>query len=99
MFAIVIIEKVSKIDRIKSSEHIVIDSAIGMWISFFMLWESNTSVIITGLILFYFICRIKPFPINIFRTFRGGTGIVADDIAAGMITNLVLRILLIRGFF
>jgi phosphatidylglycerophosphatase A len=37
----------------------------------------------------------KPFPISFLeRRFKGGTGIVLDDIAAGVVANITLRIIL-----
>ncbi|MBW1759769.1 MAG: phosphatidylglycerophosphatase A, partial [Deltaproteobacteria bacterium] len=37
---------------------------------------------------------LKPFPIRTFeRKFSGGAGIVLDDVAAGIIGNIVLRII------
>ena len=43
---------------------------------------------------------IKPFPIRLIeRSFSGGTGIVLDDVAAGLASNLVIRIyFLIVGY-
>jgi len=40
---------------------------------------------------------LKFFPLSLFEEFRGGVGIVADDFAAGMLANLLLRALIVVG--
>lgn len=97
LLAIGIAEKIEKIERSKDPEEVVIDEALGMWVSLFFIWDANFITILAGFVLFRLFDILKPFPVNLFQTFRGGTGIVADDLAAGMITNLILRILLLKG--
>lgn len=97
LLAIGISERIEKIERSKDPEEIVIDEAVGMWVSLFFIWDANFMTILVGFVLFRLFDILKPFPINLFQTFRGGTGIVADDMAAGMLTNLILRILLLKG--
>ncbi len=99
LLAIGISEKIEKILRSKDPEEIVIDEAAGMWISLIFIGEIGWGAIICGLIIFRLLDILKPFPINLFQTFRGGTGILADDLAAGMITNFILRLLVLRGIF
>ncbi|HOI92487.1 MAG TPA: phosphatidylglycerophosphatase A [Candidatus Rifleibacterium sp.] len=97
LFAIGIAEKIEKIDRSKDPEEVVIDEAAGMWLSLFLIWDASILTILVGFLLFRLFDILKPFPVNLFQTFRGGTGILADDLAAGMLTNFILRILLLRG--
>lgn len=97
LFAIGIAEKIEKIDRSKDPEEVVIDEAAGMWLSLFLIWDASVLTILVGFLLFRLFDILKPFPVNLFQTFRGGTGILADDLAAGMLTNFILRILLLRG--
>ena len=99
LFAIGIAEKIEKIDRSKDPEEVVIDEAAGMWLSLFLIWDASILTILVGFLLFRLFDILKPFPVNLFQTFRGGTGILADDLAAGMLTNFILRILLLRGIF
>ena len=81
----------------KDPVEIVIDETAGMWVALFGLWEANLAVIVTAFLLFRILDFFKPFPISIFQTFNGGKGIVADDVAVGMVTNLVVRILLLKN--
>jgi phosphatidylglycerophosphatase A len=97
LLAMGIAEKIEKIERSKDPEEIVIDEAAGMWLSLFMIWDASFLTILTAFALFRFFDIFKPFPVNLFQTFRGGTGILADDLAAGMITNFILRLLLLKG--
>lgn len=97
LFAIGIAEKIEKIDRSKDPEEVVIDEAAGMWLSLFLIWDASVLTIFIGFLLFRLFDILKPFPVNLFQTFRGGTGILADDLAAGMLTNFILRLLLLRG--
>lgn len=97
LLAIGVAEKIEKIDRSKDPEEVVIDEATGMWLSLFLIWDASFGTILVGFILFRLFDILKPFPVNLFQTFRGGTGILADDLAAGMLTNFVLRLLLLKG--
>jgi phosphatidylglycerophosphatase A len=49
-----------------------------------------------GFVLFRLLDIAKPYPIGwLDRHLKGGLGIVADDVAAGVIANLTLRLILI----
>ncbi len=91
----------NKYEKLKSTKgllpSILIDKAFGVWLSIFLLWEINLLTIIVALGIFTFLNYYKPFPINIFYSFKKGRGVLADDLAAGIITNIIVRILLIKG--
>lgn len=97
LLAIGISERIEKIDRSKDPEEVVIDEAVGMWATLLFIWDASFAVVLVGFLLFRLLDILKPFPINLFQTYRGGTGIVADDLAAGMVANLILRVLLLQG--
>ncbi len=97
VFAIVVSQAMEDIDETKDPVEIVIDETAGMWVALFGLWEANLTVIVSAFLLFRILDFFKPFPISIFQTFNGGKGIVADDVAVGMVTNLVVRILLLKN--
>ncbi|MBI4690413.1 MAG: phosphatidylglycerophosphatase A [Nitrospirae bacterium] len=75
----------------KDPKYIVIDEFVGYMVSLLFLplrWE----YIISAFILFRFFDIIKPPPIRKIECgLKGGLGIVGDDIAAGIYTNLVLQ--------
>lgn len=99
LFATAIASKMEEIEDTKNPVEVVIDGSVGMWISLFGLWDVNLSMIASAFILFRLLDSLKPFPISIFQTFKGGIGIVADDIAAGMVVNIIIRFLLLKAVF
>jgi len=73
---------------------IVIDEISGMVISLAGL-PFNAATVLSGFALFRILDITKPFPIRYLeRKYTGGTGIVLDDVAAGIMTNITLRIIL-----
>lgn len=79
----------------QSSEHdakeIVIDEVVGFLIT--MVWLPMTwQSLVLGFILFRFLDIVKPPPIRqLDLHVKGGVGVMADDIAAGLIASLVLQ--------
>ncbi|MGB7574212.1 MAG: phosphatidylglycerophosphatase A [Thermodesulfobacteriota bacterium] len=77
----------------KDDQRIVIDEIVGFLIT--MLWiPKTTRFIIIGFILFRFFDILKPIPIRrIERKFKGGFGVVLDDVVAGVYANIVLQVI------
>ena len=70
-----------------------------------MLWSAmiltliglpfNIITVVAGFLLFRILDIWKPYPIRFFdKKLSGGVGVVMDDVAAGILGNLVLRVLL-----
>jgi len=78
---------------------IVIDEIAGMAVALIGL-PYNVFTVVVGFSIFRLFDALKPFPIrNLERSLSGGIGIVSDDVAAGLISNLSLRaIIAITGF-
>jgi phosphatidylglycerophosphatase A len=75
----------------KDSSHIVIDEFAGYALSVLFLPHTLSSLVVSFL-LFRFFDILKPLPIRwIERTIPGGFGIMADDLVAGVYTNLVMH--------
>jgi phosphatidylglycerophosphatase A len=74
------------------SGHIIIDEFVGFLIS--VIYIPHTyGYLASAFLLFRFFDILKPFPIRkLERTIKGGAGIMADDILAGIFTNLVIQI-------
>jgi phosphatidylglycerophosphatase A len=71
---------------------IVIDEIVGMAVTFFAV-EFSWTAAMAGFVLFRFFDILKPFPIRYLeKRYSGGFGVVIDDVAAGIMSNLVLRI-------
>jgi phosphatidylglycerophosphatase A len=77
----------------KDDPRIVIDEIIGFLIT--MLWVPQTiRFVIIGFFLFRFFDILKPFPIRrLEKVFKGGFGVVLDDVVAGVYANVVLRLI------
>jgi len=76
----------------RDSPHIVIDEISGMMIAFLALPHSLTSLA-AAFTLFRLLDILKPPPLSRLQDLRGGWGIMADDIGAGILANLLLRLL------
>ena len=73
---------------------VVIDEIAGMVVTLVGL-PFNPTTAIVGFALFRILDILKPYPIRVLdQRLRGGFGIVADDVVAGVLANIVLRILL-----
>jgi phosphatidylglycerophosphatase A len=77
----------------KDDQRIVIDEIMGFLIT--MLWAPKTiRFVIIGFFLFRFFDILKPFPIRrLEKGFKGGFGVVLDDVLAGVYANIVLRLI------
>ena len=80
----------------KDAHCIVIDEFVGMQVSLLALTPNLVTGII-GFVLFRIFDILKPFPVGASQRIRGGFGVVADDILAGIYTRILL--LLIIHFF
>ena len=69
----------------------VIDEVAGIMVSFFLV-PLSWPVVVTGFFLFRAFDMFKIYPANKLEDMGGGFGIMADDLAAGLYTNLVLQI-------
>ena len=67
---------------------IVIDEVVGMWIA---LYGQGPGLFVPAFGLFRILDIVKPFPVRNLERLPGGIGIMADDIAAGILANLILR--------
>ena len=73
---------------------IVIDEIAGMILTLIGL-PFNMIMVVPGFILFRALDIWKPYPIRFFdKNLSGGVGVVMDDVAAGILSNFILRILL-----
>jgi phosphatidylglycerophosphatase A len=93
LFSVIIAGKAESLLEIEDPGEIVIDEIAGIIITLAGIPFTVLSVII-GFFLFRFLDILKPFPIrNIEKKMSGGVGIVMDDVAAGVMANIVLRII------
>jgi phosphatidylglycerophosphatase A len=77
------------------SQRIVIDEVVGQMITFGIAagrYQLSAFYIFLGFGLFRLFDIVKPFPIRRFERFRGGLGVIADDVAAGLYALAVLSL-------
>lgn len=76
----------------KDPSEIVIDEFAGMLVAMLWLpvtWKSVAAVFL----LFRLFDILKPFPADRFERIKGGPGVMADDLVAGIYANLAYRLL------
>lgn len=90
-----IAHEAEKVLQTKDPGCIVIDEIAGMILTLIGL-PFNMMTIILGFAMFRGLDIWKPYPIRFLeKKLPGGVGVVMDDVAAGILSNLILRILLI----
>lgn len=90
-FAVWIADTAEKILKHSDPGCIVIDEIAGMIVTLIGL-PFNLVTVVIGFIIFRILDILKPFPIrNLDKRIPGGLGVVADDVAAGIIANFLLR--------
>ena len=94
LLAVIIAQKAEKILQKKDPKAVVIDEMAGVMVAIAGL-PFRPTVVILGYLLFRLFDILKPFPIRqVERKLPGGWGIVMDDVAAGLFSNIILRTLL-----
>ncbi|MDD5730142.1 MAG: phosphatidylglycerophosphatase A [Candidatus Omnitrophica bacterium] len=77
----------------KDSPRIVIDEVSGMLISLLFL-PYNPKVAVCAFVLFRIFDISKPAPLRRLQNLRGSSGVMLDDIAAGLYANIILQVVL-----
>lgn len=88
--------QVARACRRKDPQHVVIDEVAGQLITLIgapLHWKA----MLTGLILFRVFDMWKPVPVRNLEKLPEGTGIVMDDVAAGVYGLIVMQLLLRFG--
>jgi len=90
--------RVSRATGIKDPQFVVIDETAGQLITLIgapLAWKS----FLAGFILFRAFDIVKPFPVRQLEKLPEGTGIVVDDVAAGLYGLAVMQLLVHFGLF
>ncbi len=97
--AIYLADKAQKIIDEKDPGCIVIDEIAGYVVALSIV-PVTLYTIFAGFLIFRFFDIIKPLPVKYFEdNFSGGAGIVLDDIMAGILTAIILKIIYLSGIF
>ena len=96
--AVWIAHRAEKLVNAKDPGCIVIDEIAGMMVALFGI-PLTPAAAGAGFFIFRAFDIVKPFPVRVLENnFPGGAGIVFDDIAAGIYSNLALRVLFFLFF-
>ncbi|MDR2395170.1 MAG: phosphatidylglycerophosphatase A [Endomicrobium sp.] len=77
---------------VKDDKRIVIDEVAGIWFTLAFLPKTFVFLFF-GFVLFRFFDIKKPWIIVKMQNLRGGLGITADDVVAGIFANFILQII------
>ena len=93
IFAIWVSHLHEAITGVHDSKEVVIDEVAGFAVT--MTWVPFTwTYVLAGFVIFRILDAVKPWPISyIDREVKGGVGIVADDLLAGILSNIILQVL------
>jgi phosphatidylglycerophosphatase A len=92
LFAMGIASAAEKIIKQRDPGKIVIDEIAGLMVTLAGL-PFNMKTALAGFIIFRVFDILKPFPIRMLdRSVGGGSGIVLDDVMAGIYGNLIIRL-------
>jgi phosphatidylglycerophosphatase A len=84
--------QVARASRLKDPPFVVIDEVLGQWLTFLfapLTWKT----LLAGFILFRGFDIVKPPPVRQLEKLPAGTGIVLDDVAAGIFALAVMQLL------
>ena len=92
LFAIWVAAAAEKVLKKRDAGEIVIDEIAGLIVTFIGL-PFTLKTVIAGFIIFRTFDILKPFPIRFLeKKVAGGSGVVLDDVLAGLYGNLILRL-------
>ncbi len=89
-----------RVEEIWGKDHnrVVIDEVAGMCITLLLI-PLKSQYTLTGLILFRFFDILKPFGIRKLESLPGGWGVMADDVLAGIYSNIILQLIVVLAIF
>ncbi len=93
--ACVICDSAEKTLKTHDDSRIVLDEIVGYWVAAAWLPRTWTAAL-TAFVLFRFFDSVKLPPYKWLERLPGGTGIVMDDVGAGVAANLCARLILAR---
>jgi phosphatidylglycerophosphatase A len=76
----------------KDSYRVVIDEVAGMLVTILFV-PANLYFLLAGLVLFRFFDIVKPLYIRRMEALPAGTGVMMDDVLAGVYANIVLQVI------
>jgi phosphatidylglycerophosphatase A len=85
-------EIAARVSQKKDPQFVVVDEVAGQWLALGGAWRLNWVTWIAAFVLFRLFDIWKPPPVRQLEKLRGGVGIVADDLMAGLYAAIVLYV-------
>jgi len=85
--------KAERIFQQKDPKFVVIDEVAGMLVSLLFLPFYDPWLVGIGFLFFRILDTLKPFPAGCLQELKGSIGIMSDDLAAGIYTNIMLQLI------
>lgn len=85
--------RMEKLLNKKDPSCVVVDEVMGMLVALSFM-PFDLKIIILGFLIFRILDTLKPFPVGRLQYLRGASGIMIDDLVAGIYTNIVLQAIL-----
>jgi phosphatidylglycerophosphatase A len=83
--------RVARLVNRKDPSIVVVDEVVGQWVTLTALPFTPMTAGL-GFLLFRVMDIVKPWPARDLESVPGGWGIMADDVAAGLYANLIVRV-------
>ena len=99
ILSLIVCDIAEKILKKHDPQEVILDEFVAMPFVFFSVEEyfpkklNVAFIMIIGFIIFRIFDILKPLGINLLQKLPGGIGIVADDIAAAIYSNITLKVL------
>jgi len=74
----------------KDPSRVVVDEMVGVWIPLLIVPERNAWFVLAAFVLFRLFDIFKPLGIRKMENFKGGIGVMMDDILAGIYSFIIL---------
>jgi phosphatidylglycerophosphatase A len=85
--------RVARDTKLKDPQRVVVDEVLGLWLTLAGAAQLNWISLLIGFLLFRLFDIWKPPPVRQCERLPGGTGIVADDLMAGVYGAVALRLI------
>lgn len=90
IFSVWVCSRASQNYGVHDDPRIVLDEVAGYWVAIAFL-PRTLGVLLSAFVFFRTFDTLKPWPLKKLESISGGTGVVLDDVAAGIMTNLLVR--------
>ncbi len=77
----------------KDPSIVVLDEMLGFWVSVLFI-PYSWQIVLLAFFIFRIFDIFKPYPIKKAEKLKGGSGIMLDDIIAGIYTNILIRLII-----